>query len=190
MGRPIELFPAPVFEPDPFHALLPDNLCPPVCYVFQKSVLDQVGGFDTDRKKAGHADWDLLLRVAAAGVKFVTVPQAMVSYRVHPASLSGNFMNMFDSGMAVLDKISKQHGRCPACADRFRDAYQHLYDQYDDYLLRPTFCKRSGLRRRMQVARHFVARSVVRPRLATTTARYVAAAVGRKLKRAPSPRPQ
>lgn len=180
---PLGEMPAPFFDPDPFHSMLPMNPCPPACYVFKRSLLKRVNGFDTDRQKAGHADWDLLLRVADTGAVFTRVPEVLVAYRVHPDSMSANYMRMYDSGISVLNKIRASHGHCDKCGDRFKRAYHLLDVEYPGYLLRPTFGHPSGRGKRWRVLRHFFLRALARPGLLVTTVHYTFFIVMNKLRK-------
>jgi GT2 family glycosyltransferase len=52
----------------------------------RRSLLVEVGGFAEDLPQA--EDWDLWLRLAARGARFVSVPSARVRYRRHPGGLT------------------------------------------------------------------------------------------------------
>ncbi len=73
--------------------------------LIRKSVLDRVGGFDEglDRME----DWDLWLRCAIDGARFVFVSstQPVARVRVHPASASHSSAQMLVSEIAVRRKI-------------------------------------------------------------------------------------
>ena len=182
-GKILRTESAPLFVPDPFHALLPMNLCPPVCYLFKRSVVNAVGGFDPDRRKSGHEDWDLFLRIAARGVRFEPVAAVVAGYRVHgEASASSRYASMYDSGRAVLKKIEKSHGHCPACGDRFHRAFARFDNEYMDYLIRPALVDGPFKSKYHLVWKHFFRRSIGRPALAGAMLSRLIAGAFRRVK--------
>jgi cellulose synthase/poly-beta-1,6-N-acetylglucosamine synthase-like glycosyltransferase len=56
--------------------------------VLRRGALDAVGGFASPVPLA--EDWDLWLRLAAAGFGFVCEPEAVVRYRRHPGGLTAD----------------------------------------------------------------------------------------------------
>lgn len=157
---------APEFEPDAFHALLPFNRCPPVCYLFKRSVVCGVGGFDPDRGKSGHEDWDLLLRIADRGGRFATVPKILADYRVHAGSTSQQRSRMYDTSMAVLAKTRAYHPPCPLCGDRFAKWVELAREDYYHRVLGQAMRGRQGPAEAMGSLAHFVSRSIRDPSLA------------------------
>jgi glycosyltransferase involved in cell wall biosynthesis len=103
---------------DPFHALF-DALAvgPPCRYMVRRESLLAAGLFDERLKSC--EDWDMWLRVALAGVRFATSPDAVTVYRRHPQSMSRNHRRMWQSGTRVLRQADARHG-CAICATRFR----------------------------------------------------------------------
>jgi hypothetical protein len=83
--------------------------------MFRRSSVLAVRGFEEDRKLSGHEDWDLLLRLAAAGNRFVTVRDEVAAYRVTGLSVSWNVPRMFASGMLALRRACGLHRDCPEC---------------------------------------------------------------------------
>jgi glycosyltransferase involved in cell wall biosynthesis len=137
-GRLICAHAAPAFGRDPLHALLPTNLAPPVCYMFRCDALRRAGGFDPDRALSGHEDWELLLRLAAGGARFVTVPRASAYYRVSPTSLSADRRRMYWSGRAVLQRAFAVLHHCPECRRRLAWSRRGFAGMYLGEVLAPT----------------------------------------------------
>ncbi|MDR7521673.1 MAG: glycosyltransferase family A protein [Armatimonadota bacterium] len=86
--------------------LLPDRLCSslesltlrrlllggdPVLFssvVARRSAFARVGLFDPSLRQA--EDWDMILRMVAAGIRFASIPRALVYRRVHPDSVTAD----------------------------------------------------------------------------------------------------
>jgi hypothetical protein len=98
-----------------------------------------IGGFDKDRRVGGHADWDMLLRIAATGQTFDRAPRAIALYRQHPGAMSLNLDTMYDSARIVLHKIQFYHHDCDECRNRIKLAVRNLRIFYlRTTLLNPT----------------------------------------------------
>lgn len=83
-------------------ALLLTNLGPPSIYLFPKQLLLQAGGFhEGARTSGGHEDYDLPLRLAAAGTGAVTVHRIGTVYRKREGSVSDNRVAMARSRLDV-----------------------------------------------------------------------------------------
>jgi glycosyltransferase involved in cell wall biosynthesis len=64
------------------------NPLPTSSVVLRRSAVEAVGGFASPVRLA--EDWDLWLRLAAAGYGFVSEPRAVVRYRRHPGGLTAD----------------------------------------------------------------------------------------------------
>jgi glycosyltransferase involved in cell wall biosynthesis len=64
------------------------NPLPTSSVVLRRTALEAVGGFESPVRLA--EDWDLWLRLAAAGWGFVSEPGAVVRYRRHPGGLTAD----------------------------------------------------------------------------------------------------
>ena len=64
------------------------NPLPTSSVVLRRSAVEAVGGFESPVRLA--EDWDLWLRLAAAGYGFVSEPRAVVRYRRHPGGLTSD----------------------------------------------------------------------------------------------------
>src|SRR5205823_4618500 len=61
-------------------------------------------------------DWDMWMRLAASGAKFVRTPDLAVAYRQHGQSMSQNYERMRSSAMSVLRKSETYPHQCAMCA--------------------------------------------------------------------------
>jgi glycosyltransferase involved in cell wall biosynthesis len=68
--------------------LYESNPLPTSSVVLRRAALESVGGFESAVRVA--EDWDLWLRLAAAGLGFVCAPDAVVRYRRHPGGLTAD----------------------------------------------------------------------------------------------------
>lgn len=85
--------------------------------LMRRAAIEAAGGYDTtlrDRDCSGCEDWDLALRLAAAG-RFVAVPATLVGYRRRADSMSAACNTMWKSRGAVIDGLV---GRVPAIDTR------------------------------------------------------------------------
>ena len=105
----------PPLGEDAFHALFDPMSVGPPCrsLVLRKSLLE-VGEFDTRLRAC--EDWDLWLRLAFAGARFVDSPDAFAVYRRHASSMSRSHERMWKAGLTVLDRARSLHG-CQRCRD-------------------------------------------------------------------------
>lgn len=104
--------PAPSPERLGFEALATGNPCQPVCFVFERTILDKTGYFDASLPHCH--DHDLWLRFARVGVRFVPVPEAVALYRVGASSLSSNLVRYVDTDARVMMRATAPDERCDA----------------------------------------------------------------------------
>ncbi len=77
---------------------------------WRRRVWDRVGGIDTSFKFA--LDWDLLLRLSAAGARFARVPWFLGGFRLH--STQKTRTRLEDSGIPEMDALRRRtFGRVP-----------------------------------------------------------------------------
>jgi len=94
---------------DPLEALLLQNIAPVHSYLFFKQQLISLGGFCIEtRTQGGCEDYDLLLRLAAAGAGFVSVHQLGVVYYRYTNSMSAQSANMQRTRAAVWSHTALQ----------------------------------------------------------------------------------
>jgi hypothetical protein len=91
----------------------------PSCTVLRRGALDSVGAYDPAARRA--EDYDLLLRIAAAGYHFALVPETLMQYRVRPGSLSHDIAGM---AAGVLAAVRRAGGH-----DRYRALGADLVDR-------------------------------------------------------------
>jgi glycosyltransferase involved in cell wall biosynthesis len=103
---------------DPFHTLLRGNIGPPNTFVVRRTALARSGLFEPSLRSC--EDWDLWLRLAAAGARFGLVPQMRSVYRSAPGSMSRNIERMWRSGRRVLSRNAARHPGCAQCRDAVR----------------------------------------------------------------------
>lgn len=90
---PDELLPM-LFERDPV---------PTSSVVVRREAVDDVGGFDSD-VPYGVEDWDLWLRLVAAGATFVCEPAARVRYRRHASGLTADLVNLAGGSLEIHER--------------------------------------------------------------------------------------
>jgi glycosyltransferase involved in cell wall biosynthesis len=103
----------PRLHGDPFHELLQGNFIPPNCFVLRRSALAEVGTFDPQANPC--EDWDLWLRLAERGFRFMAVPEARGVYRRYAGSMSRDPIRMGRAAGMVLTRHASRHGYCPRC---------------------------------------------------------------------------
>ncbi len=69
-------------------SLYESNPIPTSCVMLRREALERIGGFASDVRIV--EDWDMWLRLAAAGEAFVCAPKAVVRYRRHPGGLTAD----------------------------------------------------------------------------------------------------
>jgi glycosyltransferase involved in cell wall biosynthesis len=75
--------------------------------VVRKSVLEDVGGFRTELRRA--EDWELWLRISANGYRLVCAPGRLVVRREIAGSLSADGVAMLDSAVRVIDIVLDEY---------------------------------------------------------------------------------
>lgn len=95
------------------HQYLLGNMFPPHAAMTRRSTLANAGLFDPNLRS--FEDWDMWIRLAFAGAKFVKTEGVSVPYRQHPESMSRNAERMRRCGMQVLEKAKSYHPDCDEC---------------------------------------------------------------------------
>lgn len=103
----------PVHQPEEgqevtFDALLRRNYIGTSTTVLLKAAWEQVGGFDEDRRLLGAEDYNMWLRIAAAGFRIVTVREGLSLYTPTENSLTRQVQQMLRGELLNLEKISAQ----------------------------------------------------------------------------------
>jgi glycosyltransferase involved in cell wall biosynthesis len=140
-GRPLAGVTKPPLPADVFHALLKDNYFAIHALAIRRSALANVGLFDVHLELS--EDWDLWLRLAAVGCRFVAVPEAVAVYRRYPGNSSRNYEAMWQSGLAVLRKSQAYHGHCALCRRALRRGRARLRKPYFEYLIGTLYARKA-----------------------------------------------
>ena len=77
-----------------------------VATTVRRAVLENVGGFDEDLDSS--EDYDLWLRIVAAGHEAVWVAGRQAMYRKHPDQMSKNLRTMSESLLAVYERVAPE----------------------------------------------------------------------------------
>src|SRR5262249_19824932 len=114
-GRPTrEPFLKAVGE-DVFHSLLAGSCFPcPHTVLVRRAALANVGLFDV-WMPSGAEDWDMWIRLAAAGCEFVAVPDAVAMYRRYAGTMSRDYHRMWRSCASVVRRGRQYHPGCALC---------------------------------------------------------------------------
>jgi glycosyltransferase involved in cell wall biosynthesis len=91
---------------DAFDVLWEANDVPMSSVLLRRSAFERVGGFDEDRALIGVEDYNLWLRLAAAGARFVALAGDSFDYLRSAASLSVDEERMAAAEMANLEKLA------------------------------------------------------------------------------------
>jgi glycosyltransferase involved in cell wall biosynthesis len=77
------------------------NVVPAASAVVRRDALEAVGGFDGGPALSAGSDWELWLRLAAAGHDFVCEPRARIRYRRHAGGLTSDVARLAEAGLAI-----------------------------------------------------------------------------------------
>ena len=85
-----------------------NDFVPQETLFWRRRIWDKIGGLDTSFQFA--MDWDLLLRIQAAGAKIVRVPYFLACFRIHSAQKTS--AQMHSVGQAEIDRLrTRSQGR-------------------------------------------------------------------------------
>ncbi|HEX8912569.1 MAG TPA: glycosyltransferase [Humisphaera sp.] len=101
------------FAGDAVHRVLSSNIGVCHCFTVRRSAFARTGLFDTSLNSV--EDWDMWIRLAAAGCRYVHVPGIVGAYRRSPGSMSRNYRRMWVETKRVLRKNARHHGDCDGC---------------------------------------------------------------------------
>lgn len=114
-ARALGVFRFPSVPGEPFDALLRANRLQPMALV-PRALLGR-RPFVEDRACQGCEDWELWLRLAHAGARFVGLPRVLLRYRLRAASASHQCDRMFAAGRHVLERWMPHAADPAAVAD-------------------------------------------------------------------------
>lgn len=106
-------------DESPLHGLLRGNVFPPHAVMVRRTALANAGLFDVYLRS--YEDWDMWLRVAAAGGRFAKTEGLAVLYRQYPGSMSTNLDRMTQTGLQVVRKARQYHPGCRLCRRLIRN---------------------------------------------------------------------
>jgi glycosyltransferase involved in cell wall biosynthesis len=81
--------------------LFESNPIPAASVVLRREALEAVGGFEGGPPLAAGSDWELWLRLAAAGHAFVCEPRAVIRYRRHAGGVTADVAALAEAGLAI-----------------------------------------------------------------------------------------
>lgn len=108
-------FPVLPESTDVFHDLLERNPWPCHALMVLKAAVDSVGPFHESKTIYACEDWDLWLRIASTGGKFIPVNGEFACYRRYSSSMSRDNRRMLETGFAVMEKNLQLHKSCRLC---------------------------------------------------------------------------
>lgn len=85
-------------------ALYERNTIPAASAVVRRAALAEVGGFVPAQPLPAASDWDLWLRLVAAGHAFVCEPRARILYRRHSGGLTADLTRLAQAGLAIHER--------------------------------------------------------------------------------------
>jgi len=92
--------------------------------LIRADVLNEVGGFD--ESLAAAEDWDMWLRLSAAGGEFVCVERVQILYRVSANSMSNNLKRQEAASLKVIERAFS-HPRAESLQHLKQYSFAHLY---------------------------------------------------------------
>jgi glycosyltransferase involved in cell wall biosynthesis len=84
--------------------LFESNPIPTASVVLRREALAAVGGFDGGPPLRAGSDWELWLRLVAAGNAFVCEPRAVIRYRRHPGGVTYDVAALAEAGLAIHER--------------------------------------------------------------------------------------
>lgn len=94
--------------PATLRSLVVGNTIPVLTALMSRRLLLAHDGFTSDPALKGVDDYDLWLRLAAAGVTFTYIPEALAIYRVHNSAMSADQVGMASARLALFEKLAAQ----------------------------------------------------------------------------------
>lgn len=170
----------PSLHVDAFHGLLRENLAVAHCFLAPRSALLAAGGFDVRLRSC--EDWEMWIKLAAAGCKFAVVPGALAFYLRYPGSMSKNRERMYDSVGTIVARWGRHHPGCRLCRDASRAAMDYWTDEYFRWDISPSLQRAATWGERMRVLHRATARTRRNPR----AIKHLVKAIGRFILRRPA----
>lgn len=89
--------------------------------IVAREIFVEIGGYDEGLRTA--EDWDLYVRLFAAGAQAVGVERPLAVYRLRPGSLARTYDRMFHDARTVIDRAYRAIGREPVPDDVERSVF-------------------------------------------------------------------
>ncbi|HEY2743032.1 MAG TPA: glycosyltransferase [Polyangia bacterium] len=117
---------------DMFRLLFAENRIPVLSTLVCKADIERVGMLDEDPAVQNCDDWELWLRLAAAGVRFVGMSDRLVRYRLHSEQASRDLIVMGKAELSVLEQFRHSTLLAPSvAASELARRYEQLVDGLD-----------------------------------------------------------
>ena len=114
---------------DMFRLLFAENRIPVLSSLARKAAIVRAGMLSEDPVVQNCDDWDLWLRMAASGCRFLGMPDRLVRYRLHSQQASRDANVMGKAEIAVLEQFRHSALLPPAASARdLRRRYRKLVD--------------------------------------------------------------
>ena len=98
--------------------------------ILRRTAFEQTGGFDEDRGLVGVEDYNLWLRVAAAGWQIVTCRETLWRYTPAEDSLSSRVERFAECELKNIDHLKRTLGLAEPLCQKKRLAVRELYGMY------------------------------------------------------------
>lgn len=96
--------------------------------VLRRAAVEQVGLFDS--ALPGADDWDMWIRIAAAGFRVVGFREVLVEIREHPGNQGKRIDQLYHIIAQVINKHRNTHLGCELCRSAHRRACEKLAEDY------------------------------------------------------------
>jgi glycosyltransferase involved in cell wall biosynthesis len=100
--------------------------------IVRRTSFESIDGFDEDRGVLGIEDYNLWLRMASRGAKFVFVKEELVEYTPAPGNLSSNYRKIALAAARNAEKVAEFSGMEPR---RLKSKLAAIYQEYGIALL-------------------------------------------------------
>jgi glycosyltransferase involved in cell wall biosynthesis len=154
---------------DAFHSLLEGNWAPVFAYFLRRSCFARAGIWPAGLTHM--EEWDLWLRIAAAGCRFRYLEFPFAAYRRHGRTATSHFDRLVRGGREVLRR-APVHRRCAACRAAIRAGRWHIAEYSAATALWPQLRGLWGQRRWAAAASAAVGAAILEPRIVVRGAYY------------------
>ena len=115
--------------PEMFRLLFEENRIPVLSSLVRKAAVVEIGLLSEDPLRQNCDDWDLWLRLAQGGCRFLGMPDRLVRYRLHSQQASRDLNVMGKAEISVLEQFRESPLLPPHVAERdLAVRYEKLID--------------------------------------------------------------